>query len=293
MRIDPSASVGAENFPIDTPCTAEPDTCSLSEGARNATRNISTDNAGVSVPLTLDTSGMRRMTPFAGSPTDINPCPTAARSSSSMLGNTPPNRVRLAGRLVSSAPRVRSKTGKGAARSVFPVGSVDPVKPSTTGPAPMAAANSVSFDGRPARRAASTGSILPARCSRCCGDIRSASDIWISTPMASGRNCSMSRINSASSVRGHGHWPRAARLFSSMATTMAGVVSTLRGAAIWYASNPRSCRRELHEGSNPTTAASAPSSSNPTVQMRPVASESEPGSPLPLTTRFPSRRRRR
>ena len=42
-------------------------------------------------------------------------------------------------------------------------------------------------------------------------------------PMARGSWRAISRTSRASVVRGHGHWPSAARLFSSIATIVAGV----------------------------------------------------------------------
>ena len=73
MRTDPSSSVGAVKLPMETARTEGPATCRRSAGACNATRSISTDSAGVNVPSMLATSGMRRITPFAGSLTDTSP----------------------------------------------------------------------------------------------------------------------------------------------------------------------------------------------------------------------------
>ena len=113
---------------METARTDGPATCRRSAGACNATRSISTDSAGASVPSMLATSGMRRITPFAGSLTDMSPWPVAARSSSSMLGSAPRNWPMLGAALaIPSRLSPDRATVNGGARSVLPVGSGAPM----------------------------------------------------------------------------------------------------------------------------------------------------------------------
>ncbi len=63
----PSSSVGTVTLPIDSACTEGPSTWRRNAGAFNATRSISTDSAGVSVLSMSVTSGMRRMMPLCRS----------------------------------------------------------------------------------------------------------------------------------------------------------------------------------------------------------------------------------
>ncbi len=173
----------------------------------------------------LATSGTRRITPASES-VESRPWPGAARSSSSRLFITPAYWRRLS---CGSPPRTRN----GAARSTRPVASGMPAMPSTTGAPESALANTASLLGSAAMRADSSAS-ASCRCSTMrAGDMRSGSGISTSMPIAAGPALLIASIRFASTVRGQGHWPSSVRLFSSIATTTAGIDLILRGSVLW------------------------------------------------------------
>jgi hypothetical protein len=143
-----------------------------------------------------------------------------------------------------------SWTVKGGARSGMPVGSVIPATTSTAPAAASARASSASLDGRPASALTNAASSGPLRASNRSGESASASGIRMSRAIAAGRSRRIASTSFAISVRGHGHWPIAARLFWSISTTVAGIDRGILGAALWYASNHADLSGDVTDGSS-------------------------------------------
>ena len=62
---------------------------------------------------------------------------------------------------------------------------------------------------------------------------RSGSTNSRSTPIAAGFAAAMPPINSATTVRGHGHWPLRSSAAASISTMTAGALERLRGMSRW------------------------------------------------------------
>src|SRR5262245_33309381 len=112
-----------------------------------------------------------------------------------------------------------------------------PASASTIGRPRVDAANTASLLGSAASCAASSGPMVRISAGRRCGDSRSGSGITTSRPMAAGFPAAMRSNSVASSVRGHGHCPWAARLRPSTSTMTAGPDRRARGATGWQTSN--------------------------------------------------------
>ena len=183
MRSAPSSSVGTFRFAHRYPLHGGAvDDAGEARTACSATRSISTANAGVSVSWTSLTSGIRRSTAFSGSAVDSKPCPAAAWSNSSMLGNTSLTWLTLSAATGTRAPRRRSEmvpyagscpSGRGW-RSC-------PARPGRRR-SPRRVLRRSTAGLRAARRG--PGPSAARRASSCCGDSRSASGIQMSMPIA-------------------------------------------------------------------------------------------------------------
>ena len=107
------------------------------------------------------------------------------------------------------------------------------VWPSTTRELPIASASTASFDGR-ALSFARVSSSRPWKVSAAsAGELRSASANTTSKPIATAPICVTRVTISATMVRGHGHWPSALRLSSSMSMMTTGRWVATRGAMSW------------------------------------------------------------
>ena len=127
---------------------------------RSATRSISIASVGTSVPSTLATSGMRRITPRDGS-TEIRPQPRRLRSSSSMLVSAPARRHVSVG---AGARRCRRTVPARRAAASASASCVPAAKPAPTGAGRARAPACASLRGRArSARARDRSSTAPAR----------------------------------------------------------------------------------------------------------------------------------
>ena len=98
---------------------------------------------------------------------------------------------------------------------------------------PIASASTASFDGS-ALSFAFVSSSRPRKPSAAsAGELRSGSENTTSKPIATAPICVTRVTRSATTVRGHGHWPRLLRLSSSMSTMTTGRAVAARGAMTW------------------------------------------------------------
>ena len=105
--------------------------------------------------------------------------------------------------------------------------------PSTTLRLRIALAKTVSPDGYARNVSANPVGRIGIVSAIAAGEKRSGSGNSKSNPIALGLLAAMRSINSAMRVRGHGHWPSLARLFSSISTMIAGSLIRVRGNTRW------------------------------------------------------------
>jgi hypothetical protein len=168
--------------------------------------------------------------PRVGS-TEISPQPLAWLFSSSMLVTAPAWRT-MATSVASPAARF-AWTVMGDARSGVRVSSLVATNASTVGAAASAPASTASCESRLRSAATIERSCTVESDSSRSGDSASASGITTLTPIAAASARLMVFTRRASWVRGHGHWPMAARLFWSISTTVTGRTLTWRGEIDW------------------------------------------------------------
>ena len=121
----------------------------------------------------------------------------------------------------------------GAARNGVHEASAVPTKASTVGADASAPARTASYESRLRSAAATDRSCTVASDSSRSGDRASASGIRTLSAIAAASARLSVFTRRASWVRGHGHWPIAARLFWSISTTVTGRTLTWRGASDW------------------------------------------------------------
>ena len=240
----------------------------------------------------LATSGMRRITPFADRrPTSARGPPPRGRAPRCWEVRRELADVERGARDAARACPHR-RPGTAARAASCPSRSGVPMSPRTTGPAPMAAASSASFDGSAAKpfrerpdpacgRAAATGAAtagpLPASgCRRRWPPAGSCSMSRISSRQHRPRPRPLTQRRKAVFVDLHHHRRRATR---SCAARSPGTRRTSTTAAGHSTSAP--CQR---------SAVSSPSVSSPTSQIRRYAGVRGSAAAASLTTRFPSRR---
>ena len=90
----------------------------------------------------------------------------------------------------------------------------------------------------------------------------------MSTPITAGRSAPTRSRRSASSERGQGQRPNAARLGPSISITVAGIAATSRGNSRWQPSNQASDSGAIQRGCASTVAASAATSAAPIHRIR-------------------------
>ena len=124
-----------------------------------------------------------------------------------------------------------ARTVTGAARKGVHDASAVPAKASTAGAEASADASTASFDSRLRSAATTDRSCTVDSDSNRSGDKASASGIRTLRPIAAASARLTVFTSRASCVRGHGHWPTAARLFWSISMTVTGRTLTWRGAS--------------------------------------------------------------
>ena len=153
-----------------------------------------------------------------------------------------------------SSPSIATPvTGSDLSRSDATLGSPD--SPSTTRERLIASAKIWSLLGS-SRSLAARGIVEVAH--RVGGDqsglSRSGSENTTSKPIATAPSLVRFVIRSAIRVRGHGHWPSLARLFSSMSTMVTGLAVLWRGIDNWNMSKVRSRNSWIGGGSQTASA---------------------------------------
>ena len=181
----------------------------------------------MTVPATSASSGTRRtMRPVASEL--ISPRPAAARSSSSRLPSQPAKRRSSGGspeaQRTGAAVGGVSRRGSGASRPA--------IERTTLRPRSVAASRASLLGSARSWRAALSGSSgISAASAR--GENRSGSESSMSRPIEAGPAAAMRASSSAIWVRGQGHWPRSARVRSSISTMVAGALLRSRGKIRW------------------------------------------------------------
>ena len=134
---------------------------------------------------------------------------------------------------------------------------------STVGTAAMASPSRSSLPGRLARASATSGESPGTISARRGGEKRSGSANRISMPRTLGPPAAMRCTSSATSVRGQGHCPFAARLASSMATITTPLSASARGHSRCAASKPLSRHTSTKLGSMTRINTATASTRNP------------------------------
>ena len=231
-----------------------------------------------------------------GSGTEISPQPRAARSAS--RGSTTRPDSAPGRRARASRPRRRrcaSRTGSAtrAAGVARRAGGIRPARRPSAPPRTRSRARA-SFDGSAAMRPQQRRRRMSTCASARSGDSGSGSGIRMSRPIAAGRvGVDRAAPAAASSVRGHGHWPSAARLLSSISTIVTGVIASARGDSPAARRTTRLQRQRARRDRAPARCEHRDQDRGADAgAARAVRSGGVSGA-APVTRSFPSRRRRR